>query len=565
MDKRKVMKRKFNKIRWALVVVAATLVAACNNQWDNHVVVDMPALEGNVLDAVKANGELSGFYALLQETGYDKVLQGAYEYTVLAPADEVLADYVKSLAVDEWTEAAKLEMVRHHIAFGTFNLTAISQPDSRLKMINGKNRQMGEVVFEPEHSDVLCNNGMLHMVNKVVEPLMNIDEYLQRLRELYPEEYEQLDSLYAKTTRTMDTDRSVQKGVNEKGQPVYDTVWTTRNYFFEEMPVNNEDSTYTFVLLRQANFRSIKEKYARYMNQGTVELTDSLVTDELIRDLVFKPGTTTALSGVEVDFSNAVPFEVAGDKEYKASNGTIRFLNGVDIRIKENKVKTVVVEAEDYLDTYAASKTYTRLRTWASGGKDVMVSSRSYQTDPVTKTEYSFTFNTSNMNTDANFYLQYAVKLNSVIYDVYLGSYDDMENHVNQDETSAASTLAVCQKLLASMPGEPALRRPSGSTSSIENNYLGKTCGFAGYSIAGDETYKNTPVHLRKYNLGSYMIPTTPVEEADAYDFEVPRMGQVQLMVCNTAGCHEYSKPDQRGGMMFLDYIKFVPRIADGE
>lgn len=560
------MKRKFNKIRWALILVAATLVAACNNQWDNHVAVDMPTLEGSVLEAVKANGELSGFYTLLQETGYDKVLQGAYEYTILAPVDEALAGYVKGLAEGEWNEEAKLMMVRNHIAFGTFNLTAISQPDSHLRMINGKNRIMSELTFEPEHSDVLCNNGMLHVVDKVMEPLMNIDEYLQYLHALYPEEYEQLDSLYAKTTKIMDKDRSIQKGVNEKGQPVYDTIWTTRNYFFEEMPVNDEDSTYTFVLLRQANFQSLKEKYAKYMNQSTEELTDSLVTDELIRDLVFKPGMTTALSGVEVDFSKAVSFELAGVREYQASNGTIRFLNGVDIKIKENKVKTVVVEAEDYLGTYAASKTYTRLRTWASGGKDVMVSSRSYQTDPVTGAEYSFTFNTNNMNTDANFYLQYAVNLNSVIYDVYLGSYDDMENHIRpNEEADKATTLAVCQKLLASMPGDPALRRPAGTTSSIDNNYWGKECGFVGYSIAGDETYKNTPVHLRKYNLGSYMIPTTPVEEADAYDFEVPRMGEVQVMVCNTAGCHEYSKASQRGGMMFLDYIKFVPRIADGE
>ena len=171
----------------------------------------------------------------------------------------------------------------------------------------------------------------------------------------------------------------------------------------------------------------------------------------------------------------------------------------------------------------------------------------------------------SNYNGDANFYLQYEVNLHSVVYDVYIGSYDDMEEHAGQDETSGASTLVVCQKLLASMPGEEPLRRPAGSTSSIENNHWGKTCGFAGYSIAGDETYKNTPVHLRKYNLGSYMIPAGPVEEADAYDFEVPRMGKARVMVCNTAGCHEYSKSNQRGGMMFLDYIKFVPRIADGE
>lgn len=555
------MKRKLNIKRWTLVWITATLVAACNTQWDNHVAVNGQVLEGSLLDAVKANGQLSEFYTLLQETGYDKVLHGNYEYTVLAPVNEALTEYVGNLAEGEWDEEEKLMIVRNHIAFSTSSLSALSLANNKLKMVNGKNMLMDDLAFDMGHSDILCNNGVLHVVDKVVEPLLNIDEYLQHLRALYPEEYEQLDSLYAKTTKTMDKDRSVQKGVNEKGQPVYDTIWTTRNYFFEEMPVNNEDSVYTFVLLKQANFQELKVKYAKYMAQDTEEHTDSLAVDELIRDLVFKPGATTSLSGVEVDFSRSVSYE-----EYQASNGIVRIMNGVDIKIKENKVKTVVVEAEDYLSTYVASRTYTRLRTWASGGKDVMVSSRSYQVDPVAGTEYSFTFNTNNMNTDANFYLQYAVNLNSVIYDVYLGSYDDMENHIRRDEEAGeASTLAVCQKLLASMPGEPVLRRPSGSTSSIENNYWGKECGFVGYSIAGDETYKNTPVHLRKYNLGSYMIPTTPVEEADAYDFEVPRMGQVQVMVCNTAGCHEYSKPNQRGGMMFLDYIKFVPRIADGE
>lgn len=554
------MKRKFNIKRWTLVWITVALVTACNTQWDNHVAVDGEALEGSILDAVKANGELSCFYTLLQETGYDKVLQGNYEYTVFAPGNEALTEYMRSLAEDEWDEEEKLMIVRNHIAFSTSTLSALSLANNKLKMVNGKNMLLDELTFDVEHSDILCNNGVLHVVDKVVAPLLNIAEYLQHLRVLHPEEYEQLDSLYAKTTKTMDKDRSVQKGVNEKGQPVYDTVWTTRNYFFEEMPIDNEDSVYTFVLLKQANFQKIKEKYAKYMHQDTEEHTDSLAVDELIRDLVFKPGATTALSGVEVDFSQSVSYE-----EYQASNGTVRIMNGVDIKIKDNKVKTVVVEAEDYLSTYVASRTYTRLRAWASGGKDVMVSSRSYQVDPITSTEYSFTFNTSNMNTDANFYLQYAVNLNSVIYDVYLGSYDDVENHVNQDETSAASTFAVCQKLLASMPGEPTLRRPSGSNSTIENNYLGKSCGFVGYSIAGDETYKNTPVRLRKYNLGDYMIPVTPLEDADAYDFEVPRMGQVQIMVCNTAGCHEYSKPGQRGGMMFLDYIKFVPRIEDGE
>ena len=61
----------------------------------------------------------------------------------------------------------------------------------------------------------------------------------------------------------MDTERCVQSGVNYLGQPVFDSVWTTRNYFFEEMPINDEDSSYTFVVLRDLNFRELKAKYAR--------------------------------------------------------------------------------------------------------------------------------------------------------------------------------------------------------------------------------------------------------------------------------------------------------------
>ena len=559
------MKKKLNIIRQMCVLAMAICLTACNNQWDDHVAVEVSTLNQNLMDAIKADKDLSAFCLLLQETGYDRVLQGEYEYTILAPDNKAIAAFTASLPEGEWGEREKLLIVRNHIAFSSCNLESLSKSGSRLKMVNGKNMLLGDLNFNAARSEVLCNNGMLHVVDKVVKPLMNIDEYLQNYQSLYPDEYEQLDSLYAKTTRVMDTQRSIQKGVNEKGQPVYDTVWTTRNYFFEELPLNDEDSLYTFVLLRNANFQDLKSKYAKYMAQGTAEQTDSLVTDELIRDLVFGYGQTTALTGVKVDF----PATMQVVAEYRASNGLVRVLNGVDIPMKENKVKTVVVEAENYLNAYSPTKVYTRLRNWASGGKDIMVSSKSTQVDPVTKNTYSFVFNkdysSSTYNTDMNFYLQYEVRLNSVIYDVYWCSYDDMATHVKTDATSDASTLVVCQKLFASMPGSQSLVR--GSTGAIQNNYWGDTFAFAAYTVAGEEKYKNESVQLRKYALGSLprMIPSTPVEGEGAFDFNVPRMGNVQLMVCNTAGYHPYSQANQSGGMMFLDYIKFVPRMTDGE
>ena len=120
--------------------------------------------------------------------------------------------------------------------------------------------------------------------------------------------------------------------------------------------------------------------------------------------------------------------------------------------------------------------------------------------------------------------------------------------------------------MFAAMPGDAQLARSSGG--SIQNNYWGNSVAFAAYSVAGDKTYRDYPVQLRKYTLdtgSSRMIPKEEVEGEEGYDFDVPRMGKVQLMVCNTAGFHPYSKANQNGGMMFLDYIKFVPRIPDGE
>ncbi|MFV0327724.1 MAG: fasciclin domain-containing protein [Bacteroides xylanisolvens] len=550
------MKKIIKIIQGALMLLAAIIFAACNNQWDDHIAIRTQALEGNVLDAIKTNEKLSDFYILLQETGYDKILQRGYEYTVLAPDNDAMAVLIME------DEATKLAVVRNHIAFSTYNIQLLSQQDC-LKMINGKNLTLAGLSFDDTESNILCENGILHVVDKVVKPMMSIDEYLQT----YPKKmYEQIDSLYAKTTKMMDMEKSIQKGVNEEGEPVYDTVWITRNYFFEKMPMNNEDSTFTFVVLEDENFKAIKNKYAKYMRQKTDELTDSLATNELICDLVFKKGEQAAVSGTIVDFTNAVV-----TKEYQASNGVVRFMKGVDIKMAD-KLKTVYIEGEDFSSALTTQQIYVRSRTWARGGRDVMVSSQTYQIDPSNPDKkYRFYYSyTNTINKSNNFYLKYDVPLYSTTYDVYWVSYDDMEEHCNVDGDGVpAATLKVCQKLFASMPGEPEL---TVSSSVIKNNYLGDTEGFVAASKAG--VFEEA--HLQRYplvldtKLKIYQRPQDyPITEGDPFGFEVSRMGNVVLMVCNSATFGEeyanVTETDRGAGMMFLDYIKFVPRVAEGD
>lgn len=545
------MKRIIRNMRWVLTMIAMALVAtACNNQWDDHVDVGEKTLQGTALDAIRANPDLSIFYEMLEKTGYDELLDGNYELTVLAPNNTALTEY-KSMSVDEMKF-----IIRNHVSYLAYNTKQLDSQAS-ITMINGKHLLISLLKIDSTNSDVLCNNGMLHVVETVFVPAQNIDEYLQNIAK---GTYTQLDALYEQTQRVMDEDKSVQTGVNDEGKAEYDTVWTTRNHFLEAMPVGNEDSLYTFVVLENENFEFLKAKYAKYMQQDTEARTDSLVTDELIRDLVFHSGEEVSLSGVQVDFSHAIT-----TKEYKASNGLVRIMNGIDIKLKDNKIKPILIEAESFLSAQDVSVVSTRQRSYASGGWDVMVSGISRQKrsfldedgTPAEKT-YEFSWNTNKYTAVKNFYLLYNARLNSVDYDIYWLTYDDLSWHIAQDE-HAESTLTLTQKLFASMPGERGLVRNSDGL--ILNNYLkgdkGNLTAFAASSLAGEIK----EVRLAKWTLeADSRYPSMVVEGEDPYAFSVPRMGVASFMVCNTTNA-----VTGNGGMMFLDYIKLVPRIAEGD
>lgn len=555
------MKRYTLKLIQAVFLISC-LFSACDNQWDDHVKVTDPQLSSTVLDALAQRPDCSLFYQMVVETGYDGLLQSDRSFTLLVPSNEALEAYVNS------PEEVKASIVKNHMAYLSYNSAALARMD-KLEMLNGKKLTLKALSFSSSGCDVLCNNGVIHQVDRVVLPLLNVYEYLESLGK---DRYVQLDSLMGQTVKVMDSGKSVQTGVNEDGRPVYDTVWTYRNHLLERMPLMNEDSLYTFVLIDNSDFNRIAAKYAKYMKRGTLQQTDSIVAIELIGDLVFKSGTETALSGVKVDFSQAQLVE-----EYQASNGTVRIMKGVDIKMKENKIKTVYIEGEELVAALNA-KFLTRLRPWARGGMDVMLSAYSKQVrdsldadgNPVKnekgeiiKIEYTFRYENSgaadSYSSDVNFFMEYNVPVYSADYTLHWVTYDDIPVHVGKDGY-AASTLNVQQKLFISLPGEKKLRRES--SGQIVNNYLGNTTAFVGSTPAG--IYKE--VQLKKYTLTNAAQALLAGEVVDdenplsPYLFTSPTMGKATFWVCNTTQNHgTYS------GLMFLDYIRLTPVIDEDE
>ncbi|WP_243348795.1 fasciclin domain-containing protein [Parabacteroides sp. FAFU027] len=561
------MNKVFNKIIFPLAFLAMIL-ASCN-VWDDHLESKGTRLEGSVLSALKNRADLSTFYQMVVATGYDTILTGAVEVTVLAPSNEALASYANA------TPEEKKSLVKNHIAFYSYSSAELSKMDN-VTMLNGKKLDLKVVNIDATVRDLLCDNGILHKVDNAVQSTLNLFEYVSSLQKgTYP----QVDSIMGQTKKVMDMDRSIQTGY-KNNKPVYDTVWVTQNHLLDRVKIQNEDSSYTLVVLTADNYNQLSQKYAKYMQQKTETETDSLVFDEIYSDLIFKGNDPTnavskAVSGVNVDFSKASVVS-----EYKASNGTVRVMKGVDIKIYNNKIKEFTVQGEDYSGTYNLSYVSVRSRPWASGGKDVMVSSRTTQaiTGVVNGTGVSTSWNfyypglrtnsSATVSTATNFYLEYKARLYSANYDVYWVAHSDYSSHIGVYPGMSNDSLHVEQKMYVSYPSYPSLYRASNgeiknNTLGVNNQFAGECCLY-GMTVAGKinpATGKPYETKLRKYRMltdAATQYISTSVANYDGI-IECPRAGLATFFVTNTA-TGMVSGTDT-GGLMFLDYIRFVPKV----
>lgn len=448
-----------NIMRMSLLLAASgAFMVSCNDQWDDHTNVT-GSVAGSVYAAIEDEANLSTFKTMLQATGYDELLSGSNNYTVLAPTNDALAALgsIDTLAI-----------VRNHIA--PLSYKAI-QPEDRLLMLNGKGLQVSNA--DINETEVVCSNGVLRIANQVVLPLKNLYEFVAA----YKDSYEMAAIIYAAGDSVMDPDKSIQKGVDPAtGQAIYDTVWMYQNLFLDSLKIDNENVDLTLVMLDDEDFHAIQKKYAKYMYQladaaseveGDSTATYAAAANSLIYDLVCtsaNAGAETlmaAFTGVKLDMSQA---QVT---EEPASNGNVLFAKNVNVPIKNNKIKDIIVEGEDYVDALSRNHTYIRMRDYASGGRDMMMigytqinsgavtfTPKDAEGNPIKKWDGSadstYTYPTSTKyfwyesatitskqpgqsNSQLNAYVAYRPHLYSCKYRVYWVAVDDIPSHYAGD------------------------------------------------------------------------------------------------------------------------------------
>ena len=256
------------------MMMAAGLLAAtsCTDFADyNEAPTDDLVLANQTLwENISQNPNLSDFKSLVERTGFNNQLSEAHAYTIWAPKNGSfnMADYA---AMSDSLLLA--QFVKNHIAEFTYRASG-NVDKTRVHTLNNKSYvftgngtyTFGSAEMDPAASNIPGTNGILHVINKPVAFYPNLYEYLgltqgQGLDSIvnYFKQYE--------TTR-LDLENS-EKGPMVNGVQTYvDSVMVTSNSLtrYLDAKIDNEDSTYTFIMPNNEAYQKLYEQVKKYYN-----------------------------------------------------------------------------------------------------------------------------------------------------------------------------------------------------------------------------------------------------------------------------------------------------------
>lgn len=547
------------RIIYILILVFVAGFTACSeNEWDDHVKGTDDTSKSDLLEQIKSNPDLSVFARLIEKTGYDLLLEEASNFTVFAPRNSAWN------GIDTTNTTALRKIIAYQIAYGK-SISTDAAMHSKLKMINTKYIRFDASSQTLEgakivSADQAAGNGVVHVTDKLFDLKENVFDYIISKYK----DYKQVQYLEGMNTKVMDTDKSVQIGVDANGQLVYDTVWVDVNPFLTKYPINNEDSLVTYVLLEDDGFNFLKDKYMPYFKQQVDSLTEPLSKKNVCQDMVISLNKVVDLTAVDTVLNVddvKVPINRANIKAtYEASNGRVYVISKSNILLKE-KIKPVRIEGENYSSSTSKSNLYVRFKRWASGEKDIMLNCRFVQSDVIhvtgskgqdstyTQSKTFYWDNNGALANTQNFHIKYQTSVNSVDYEIRYVAYDDIDWHFSDPN----HIFRFEQKLFVSMPGEPELGYSTAN--GVINNYLGDKVAFVSQDTAGIHKERV----MRKWDLvnNTTQYISKPIEKDDSGIMSVPASGKLTMWLCNTARTNATSAQ----GMLFLDYILLVPKL----
>jgi hypothetical protein len=333
--------------KYLLLAACIAVTGLCCRKWDDHVAVNEQPLNQTLQEYINTQPNLSRFSEYLVKTGLDKVIGSSKNYTVWAPTNDAL----NSLPADVVNDTAKLKpWLLNHIALQLY-FTRMATDSIRVPMLNGKRIYFFNKKFDDagiQQADIYVRNGALHIIDKVIEPLPSIWEYIESTKTTYT----QNGYIASLNYQAQDPLKAELDSINPTtGEPVYkpNTGIVKINTFRTKVyDVANEDSLYTYIVLVNAAYATEKDNQKIFFKSPDVNITDSNASWNVAKDLAIKglyspdklPPTLLSKFNVHIPISKAAIIETR-----KASNGIIYVVNAAAAPIEE-KIPVVIVQSD---------------------------------------------------------------------------------------------------------------------------------------------------------------------------------------------------------------------------
>lgn len=239
--------KKMKKIVF-LILQFAVIFTACtvDPEWDSHFDEDNVGLEkSSLIQELESVNDISLFVEAIKKYELDTIFKNEKLYTVLAPnndafkmvSDEVIADpdQMKRMLLYHIFEGQT-----YYNDFSTGELTTLAG-----KLLNVKFDAQNAVVWgdgaRALYSNQIMKSGVLHIVDKVSYPMMNLYEYIMSNPEL--------QGLQNHIDNNMDEifDRWESKIIayTPLGEPIYDSIFVEKNRFLLYLPIDKDARKFT--------------------------------------------------------------------------------------------------------------------------------------------------------------------------------------------------------------------------------------------------------------------------------------------------------------------------------
>ena len=259
------------------MMAAGVLAATSCTDFDDY---NKVSNEGNVASAgntlwenIQQNPQLTTFAELVKKSGFDQELNQTHYYTVWAPVD---GSYDASAYQGMNSAALLKQFVKNHVA--EYGHSATGQVDERVLMLsektydfagNGNAYTFDGINLDQNNFNIANSNGVLHLMDGQAVYYPNIYEFIT---DTVKAEGYGLDSLsrYFRHYENvyLDEDMSIAGSIVDGMQTYVDSVMVTQNDLWTRLnaKIQNEDSTYTFLLPTNEAWRKGYERIKGYYN-----------------------------------------------------------------------------------------------------------------------------------------------------------------------------------------------------------------------------------------------------------------------------------------------------------